>query len=185
VSTTAAPAGLSYALFGTVIGRCALVWSACGVAGLLLPEVHPEATARHARRRHPGAVPASPTPPVSDVIGRVAAHLAGTPDDLADVPLDVRGRPAFACRVWQATRAVPPGSTVSYRAIAVAVGEPDAARAVGRALGQNPCPILVPCHRVLAADGSLHGFSAPGGLATKRRLLEMEGALPPPQPVLF
>jgi methylated-DNA-[protein]-cysteine S-methyltransferase len=89
-----------------------------------------------------------------------------------------RSTPArpFAARVYAVTRAVGPGETTTYGAIARALGDPAAARSVGAALGANPTPIVVPCHRVLAADGSLHGFSAPGGIATKRRMLEIERA---------
>jgi methylated-DNA-[protein]-cysteine S-methyltransferase len=79
-------------------------------------------------------------------------------------------------RVREAVRSIPPGETATYGEIARAIGDPGAARAVGAALGSNPFPIVVPCHRVLAADGALHGFSAPGGIATKRRMLEIECA---------
>ncbi|MDQ1741010.1 MAG: methylated-DNA-[protein]-cysteine S-methyltransferase, partial [Pseudonocardiales bacterium] len=109
----------------------------------------------------------------------------GSGDDLADVELDLSGVPAFHRSVYQLTRGIRPGSTLSYGAIATELGLPGAARAVGRALGHNPCPIIVPCHRVLAADGSMHGFSANGGVATKRRMLQLEGALPPDEPTLF
>ena len=73
----------------------------------------------------------------------------------------------------------------TYGEIARAVGDPGAARAVGAALGANPFPVIVPCHRVLAADGALHGFSAPGGITTKRRMLELEGAPGFAQTTLF
>ena len=87
--------------------------------------------------------------------------------------------PEFNRRVFAVTRTVPPGETTSYGELAARIGEPGAAQAVGRALGQNPFPIVVPCHRVVAADGRLTGFSAPGGIDTKRRMLELEGALAP------
>ena len=93
--------------------------------------------------------------------------------------------PDFHRAVYRVTRGIPPGSTLSYGAIATELQLPGAARAVGRALGHNPCPIIVPCHRVLAADGSMHGFSAHGGVAAKRRMLQLEGALPPDEPTLF
>ncbi len=88
-------------------------------------------------------------------------------------------------RVYAATREIAPGSTASYGEVARAIGEPRAAREVGVALAQNPFPIIVPCHRVLAATGALHGFSAPGGIATKRRMLEIEGAPGFTQEALF
>ena len=103
----------------------------------------------------------------------------GEPDDLVGIALDTAGVPEFNRRVYAVTRTVPPGETTSYGAVAARIGEPGAAQAVGRALGQNPFPIVVPCHRVVAADGRLTGFSAPGGIDTKRRMLEIEGATAP------
>ncbi len=119
------------------------------------------------------------------MIERVISLLAGEFADFADVPLDPAGVPAFNQRVYEVTRGIPAGSTLCYGDIAGRLGQPGAARAVGRALGDNPYPIVVPCHRVLAADGTMHGFSAPGGIVTKRRLLQIEGALPPDEPTLF
>jgi len=87
--------------------------------------------------------------------------------------------------VYAATREIAPGATASYGEIARAIGAPGEAREVGAALGANPFPIVVPCHRVLAADGALHGFSAPGGIATKRRMLEIECAPGFTQQALF
>jgi O-6-methylguanine DNA methyltransferase len=92
------------------------------------------------------------------------------------VVLDESGIDAFRRDVYGAAREVPPGKTVSYGEIAHAIGKPDAPRAVGAALAENPFPIVVPCHRVLSAGGELHGFSAPGGITTKRRMLEIERA---------
>jgi methylated-DNA-[protein]-cysteine S-methyltransferase len=102
--------------------------------------------------------------------------MAGHARDLAAVPLDQRGVDDFRRAVYAATRRIPPGRTDSYGGIARAIGRPDAARDVGAALAQNPTPIIVPCHRVVAANGALTGFSAPGGLDTKRRMLQIEGA---------
>src|SRR5690606_31448990 len=87
------------------------------------------------------------------------------------------GRPEFDRRVYEAARAIPAGTTASYGEIAAQLGEPGAARAVGQSLGANPVPIIIPCHRVLAAGQRTGGFSAHGGVDTKRRLLEIEGAL--------
>ena len=89
------------------------------------------------------------------------------------------GVPEFHRRVYAAARTIPPGETWSYGEVAERIGERGGAQAVGQALGRNPFPIVVPCHRVLAADGALRGFSAPGGTATKRRMLEIEGAAAP------
>ena len=113
---------------------------------------------------------------VQAAIAGIVALLAGEPRDLREIGLDERGIDPFRQRVYRATREIGPGATASYGEIARAIGEPGAARAVGAALGSNPYPIIVPCHRVLAASGALHGFSAPGGIATKRRMLEIERA---------
>ncbi len=113
---------------------------------------------------------------VQDAIERIQASLRGEPVELADIPLDEAGLPEFHCRVYAAARRIARGSTRTYGVIAAELGDPGAARAVGQALGRNPWPIVVPCHRVLAAAGRPGGFSAPGGTATKMRLLAIEGA---------
>ncbi len=115
----------------------------------------------------------------------IVALLDGEPRDLREVVLDESGLEPFARHVYAATRAIDPGAVATYGEIARAVGDPGAARAVGAALGANPYPVIVPCHRVLAADGALHGFSAPGGITTKRRMLELEGAPGFAQTTLF
>jgi methylated-DNA-[protein]-cysteine S-methyltransferase len=114
--------------------------------------------------------------PVRAAVSGIVALLGGERPDLRDIVLDDSGVDAFRRAVYAATRAVGPGETATYGEIARAIGAPTAARGVGAALGSNPFPIVVPCHRVLAADGALHGFSAPGGIVTKRRMLEIECA---------
>jgi methylated-DNA-[protein]-cysteine S-methyltransferase len=116
------------------------------------------------------------TPAIADAVAGIVALLAGERRDLTDIPLDDERLDEFRRRVYAATREIGPGETATYGEIARAIGDPGAARAVGAALGSNPFPIVVPCHRVLAADGALHGFSAPGGITTKRRMLEIECA---------
>ncbi|CAO5233317.1 methylated-DNA--[protein]-cysteine S-methyltransferase [Frankia sp. AgKG'84/4] len=122
---------------------------------------------------------------VAAAISRMVGLLDGVPDDLADVRVDLSGTPEFHQRVYKVTRAIPPGGTLTYGEVADRLGMPGAAQAVGQALGRNPMPIVVPCHRVLAAGGAMHGFSAPGGVETKRRMLVIEGAVAPPPPTLF
>jgi methylated-DNA-[protein]-cysteine S-methyltransferase len=165
-----------YALFDTTLGRCAIAWSERGVVGTQLPGSDDAATRRRIARALPDAVESTPPPAVAAAIDAITGLLAGAPDDLASVTLDLHGVPEFHRRVYDVARAIPPGETRSYGDVAAALGEPGAAQAVGRALGRNPVPIVVPCHRVLAADGTLHGFSAPGGIETKRRMLALEGA---------
>jgi methylated-DNA-[protein]-cysteine S-methyltransferase len=154
--------------FETQLGRCAIRWSGAGISGVLLPQRSLESL--------PVYEPGANVPPfVRAAIEGIAAVMAGEPRDLRDVRLNEQGLDAFARMVYAATRTIPPGTTRTYGQIARALGRPDAARDVGAALGRNPFPIVVPCHRVVAADGALTGFSAPGGLATKRRMLELEG----------
>jgi methylated-DNA-[protein]-cysteine S-methyltransferase len=156
-------------LFKTAIGTCGVAWSEAGLTEVLLPR---SASLTGEPLIGGGDVPAT----VHAAIGGIVALLEGERPDLRDVALDERPLDDFRRRVYAATRAIGPGQTATYGEIARAIGAPGAARAVGAALGQNPYPIVVPCHRVLAADGSLHGFSAPGGIRTKRRMLEIEGA---------
>jgi methylated-DNA-[protein]-cysteine S-methyltransferase len=165
-----------YALFDTALGRCAIAWGERGIAGVELPGSDDAATRRRVARAHPGAVESVPPPDVAEAIDAIVRLFDGEPDDLMSIDLDMDGLPEFHRRVYEAARAIPPGETRSYGEVAAALGEPGAAQAVGRALGRNPFPIVVPCHRVLAANGALHGFSAPGGLDTKRRMLAIEGA---------
>jgi methylated-DNA-[protein]-cysteine S-methyltransferase len=167
----------SFCLFPTAIGSCAIAWSDRGVTSVWLPErTEPQTRTRIARRR-PQATESTPPPFVANAIDSIAALLDGSARDLTDVPLDFDDTvPAFHRRVYAVTRTIKPGTTLSYGEIAARLGEPDAARAVGQALGRNPIPIIVPCHRVLAANGGTGGFSAPGGTATKLRMLAIEGA---------
>jgi methylated-DNA-[protein]-cysteine S-methyltransferase len=153
--------------FETALGRCVIRWSEAGVSGVSLPGT----PSRLPTYEVASGVPAF----VRNAIEGIVAVMAGEPRDLRDVPLDEQGIDAFARSVYAATRTIPPGTTRTYGAIAREIGGPDGPREVGAALGQNPFPIIVPCHRVVAANGALTGFSAPGGLATKRRMLQLEG----------
>jgi methylated-DNA-[protein]-cysteine S-methyltransferase len=164
------------ALFDTAIGRCGVAWGGHGVAGIQLPEASDRDTLARMFHRFPTAAELVPPPEVQVVIDRISALLRGETSDLGTVALDMDGVPEFHRRVYEAARAIPPGKTLSYGDIAKRVGAPGAARAVGQALGRNPFPIVVPCHRVLAAGGKIGGFSAQGGVATKRRMLAIEGA---------
>jgi methylated-DNA-[protein]-cysteine S-methyltransferase len=158
--------------FETAIGTCAVQWNDAGLTGVWLPGRLP-------------APQADPPESVLAAIEAIQALLAGEARDLHEVTLDTAGIDEFRLRVYAATRAVGPGAVATYGEIARTIGSPDAARAVGAALGSNPFPIVVPCHRVLAANGALHGFSAPGGIATKRRMLEIERAPGFTQAALF
>jgi len=165
-----------FALFDTAIGRCGIAWGGHGVTGVQLPEAGEPETRARMLQRFPAAGEATPPPEVQGVIDRIVALLRGEASDLSSIPLDMDQVPAFHRRVYEVARAIPPGMTLSYGDIAARVGAPGAARAVGQALGRNPFPIVVPCHRVLAAGGKIGGFSAQGGVITKRRMLAIEGA---------
>lgn len=172
-----------FALFDTTIGPCGIAWNGRGVAGVQLPEGSPDETRARLRRRFPDAREAPPPAPVRRAIDGVVALLRGEPSELDAVTLDMEGVPPFHRRVYEVARTIPPGATLSYGEVAARMGEPGAARDVGQALGQNPFAIIVPCHRVLAANGKVGGFSARGGVRTKLRLISSErakghGALP-------
>lgn len=174
-----------FVLFDTIIGRCGVAWGDRGLIGLQLPESSPGAAWAKLRKRFPDAVEDEPTAEIEAIIERVRGLLAGGRDDLTDIPLDLDGQPAFNLRVYEIARAITPGETSTYGEVAKAMGEPGAARAVGKALGENPWPIVVPCHRVLGASGNMGGFSAPGGAETKARLLTLEKARTDAVPTLF
>ncbi len=153
-----------FALFDTAIGWCGIAWGPRGIVGVQLPEGSAPATRARLLRRFPDAGEAPPR---------------GEPKALDDVPLDMEGLPEFNRRVYEVARTIPWGATLSYGEIAKRLGDPGVARDVGQALGQNPFAIVVPCHRVLAAGGKWGGFSARGGVSTKRRLLSIEAAQRP------
>jgi methylated-DNA-[protein]-cysteine S-methyltransferase len=165
-----------FTLFDSPIGRCGVVWGASGISALQLPEGREDRTRARILTRFPEAREESPPPGVQSAIGRIKGLLRGDANDLSDVALDMTEVPPFDRRVYEVTRTIPPGATLSYGEVALRLGSRGAARAVGRALGRNPFAIIVPCHRVVAAGGKVGGFSAGGGVATKRRLLEIERA---------
>jgi len=155
------------------------------VAGASLPESSEARLRARLALRFPGATEASPPPPVAEAIALVERQLGGEKIDLAPVDLDLDATTNFEDAVYAAARRIPCGEVRTYGEIAEAIGEPGAARAVGAALGRNPVPIIIPCHRVLGSTGKAGGFSAPGGTATKFRMLEIEGARRPGDPELF
>lgn len=179
-----APDSLGFALFDTAIGRCGVAWSGRGLVAVQLPEATDAATRARLQRSAPEAREIAPPPEIRAAIDGIVALLAGTPVDLTAVPLDLTDVPPFHRRIYAVARAIPPGATMTYGEIAERVGAPGAARAVGQAMGRNPFPLVMPCHRVLAAGNRPGGFSAPGGVTTKRRLLAIEGvALEAPLPL--
>ena len=152
--------------FSTVFGRCALAWEDAGVTGFQLPEAE-------VRADDAGEAPEG----IAALADRVQRHLAGEWQDFSDVRYDFARVTEFQRRVYRAALAVKAGHTYTYGELAAALElEPGASRAVGHALGTNPWPLLVPCHRFVGAGGKMTGFSASGGVRTKARLLTLEGA---------
>lgn len=176
---------LGYTLFETAIGACAIAWSEHGIVALQLPEAEPAATEARLKRRYPDATSAAPPKEISDAIVAIVVLTSGAAKDLSAVRLDLKNVGDFERRVYDAARTIPPGETATYGEIARRVGESSAAQAVGKALGRNPVAIIVPCHRVLAADGKTGGFSAHGGVETKLKLLSIEKARTGGGPSLF
>lgn len=176
---------MQFALFATAIGSCGIAWGRRGIVWLQLPQKDEAQARRRALHRFPEAAETRPPPGVDLAIRDIVTLLAGGGGDLARIALDMGGVPEFDGRVYEATRAVPPGRTSTYGEIAARIGVPGAQRAVGAALGRNPFPIVVPCHRVLAAGGRTGGFSARGGVATKLAMLTIEGAHLGDMPTLF
>jgi methylated-DNA-[protein]-cysteine S-methyltransferase len=172
-------------IFETAAGFCGIAWSEKGISGFRLPGDSAEATERHLRRRVPNAVPGTPPASVYKVIAAVKRYFAGEIIDFSDVPVDLDGQEAFFQQIYAELRQVGWGETTTYGTLAKALGAgPEAARDVGQAMAKNPVPLIIPCHRVLAAGGKVGGFSAPGGSVAKARMLQLEGvSLAPPPPV--
>lgn len=160
---------MPHADFPTALGACRIAWQDDRLTGFRLPDATSAVTGPDAG--------APPPPWVATIIARVQRHLQGDLQDFSDVSYAFTQVGEFAAEVYRALLAIKPGQTCSYGDLARALGHPPAAsRAVGHALGANPWPLLVPCHRVVAGDGRMNGFSAPGGIRTKLRLLALEGA---------
>lgn len=163
-----------FALFETQLGACALVWTTRGVAGVNLPEGSEEKTRARIARRFPEAAEASPPPEISRIIEDIVKLIAGEKIDFSYVSLDHAPLPEFSQRVYAIVRTIPIGNTLTYGDIARQLGSVSLSREVGQAMGRNPTPIIMPCHRVVASSGRTGGFSAPGGVDTKMKLLSIE-----------
>lgn len=162
-------------LFETALGACGIAWAEHGIIGIQLPEVDAAATRRRLARRFPDLKEANPSGAVRAAEASMTALLAGGSPELSSIELDMRAVPPFDQRVYAEVRRIPRGATATYGELAARLGDPGLARDVGQALGANPFPIVIPCHRVLAAAGT-GGFSARGGVATKMRMLAIEEA---------
>ncbi len=166
----------AFAVFEAKSGTCAIAWSHGGICGLRLPGDETEQAERAIRRRFAGAERASPIPEIADVIDRVRAYFEGERCDFSDLPLDLSAQTDLYRQIYLATRRLGWGSTTTYGGLA---GElqlgPAGAWTVGQAMAKNPIPLIIPCHRVLAAGRRIGGFSAPGGSDSKLRMLKLEG----------
>ena len=173
----------SYCLFETQLGTCGIAWRTPAdsdappiVTAVQLPGATPQATESRIARKAGSSQRSAPPAEIAAIIEKIRKHLEGELQDFRGIALDLEDVGPFFRQVYEATREIPAGQTRTYGEIAKAVGHPLAAQEVGQAMAKNPVPIIVPCHRVSAAGGKLGGFSAPGGPATKAKLLALEGA---------
>jgi methylated-DNA-[protein]-cysteine S-methyltransferase len=174
-----------FTIFDTSIGKCGIAWGPRGVSAVQLPMGSEDKTRARIRQRYGEIAEVPPPSEVQHAIDGIVELLEGKPNDLADVVLDLEGVPEFHRGVYEIARTIPPGQTMTYGDIAKRLGGVELSRDVGQALGHNPCPVVVPCHRVLAAGGKPGGFSANGGVATKLKMLAIEGAVVNHTPSLF
>jgi methylated-DNA-[protein]-cysteine S-methyltransferase len=166
-------------VFKTARGFCGIAWSDAGITAFRLPVNTPEAAERLLRRRVPDAEPGTPPTEVVRAISATQAYFEGEEVDFSRFQLDLGQQSDLFDRIYTAVRGLRWGETTTYGALAKALGVgPEAARDVGQAMAHNPVPLIIPCHRVLAAGGKIGGFSAPGGAASKARMLELEGIHP-------
>ncbi|MGD9923377.1 MAG: methylated-DNA--[protein]-cysteine S-methyltransferase [Pseudorhodoplanes sp.] len=173
----------NYLSFHTAMGFCGIAWNDVGIVCFRLPAASAAAADRLILRRHPQAAPGLPPAPVADAVAAATRYFEGQETDFSDCALDLGAQKPFFARVYDTVRALKWGQTTTYGAVAKDLGAgPEAARDVGQAMATNPVPLIIPCHRVLAAGGKVGGFSAPGGSAAKARMLALEGVRTQPLP---
>lgn len=174
-----------FAIFETTLGHCGITWTRRGIAGVDLPAGSEEKTRARVKKRFPEAIETPPSPEIQKIVSEVVALIAGEKIDFSHVVLDHAPLPEFSKRVYEIVRAIPIGHTLTYGDIAKKLGDVALSREVGQAMGKNPTPIIMPCHRVVAASGKTGGFSAPGGVDTKMKLLSIERRHGNHAPTLF
>ena len=174
-----------YTVFDTTAGRCAIAWGARGIVGVQLPDAREIDTRRGLLRRFPEARESRPSPGAEQAIEIIVALLRGQASQTSDLLLDLDGVVAFNRRVYEMARMIPRGETMTVAELAKRLGASGAVHSVAQALARNPFPVLVPCHRVLAAAGDPGPACANAGVISKRRLLSLEGAGPGAAPSLF
>jgi len=163
---------LCYSAWPTAWGPMGAVAGPKGLLRLLLPHYQLDEVRELLAWEHPGATPNDE--PFAALAERSRAYFNGEAVSFDDLPCDLPGERTFSGQVLRACRAIPYGRTVNYGQLAKDIGRPDAARAVAGQMSKNPLPLVIPCHRVTYADGRLGGFSAPGGVDLKRRMLALE-----------
>ncbi len=166
---------MQYRVFDTALGPMAVGWTDIGISRVLLPG--DAASQMHERLGAAGGIEAPAGQP--ELVSRIVAYAEGARDDFADVVLDLDGVPTANRRIYEHIRSLGWGETTTYGAIARWLGDVALSRAVGAAMGANPIPLIVPCHRVLAADGRTGGFSSPRGVRAKMEMLAHEKAASP------
>jgi len=169
-------------VFETKLGFAAIAWNEAGVTRFNLPGPKESATDRFG-----GATPAEPPAPIAAIVDLAQRYFAGERMEFDGIELDLSQVDPFRRAIYDALRKVGFGETVTYGELAKRVGakEPQAAQDVGVAMARNPVPLIIPCHRVLAAGGKLGGFSAPGRTETKQKMLALEGVFIGNQPRLL
>ena len=174
----------SYRLFETAHGVAAIAWHTGGIVSFRLPASAPEATERAVLRQLPNAIADEPSPAIAATIAAARRYFDGEKVDFSGVAVDLGAQQPFFTQVYETVRRLGWGQTTTYGAVARELGAgPEAARDVGQAMASNPIPLIIPCHRVLAAGGKVGGFSAPGGSTSKLKMLAIEGIdLSPPEP---
>lgn len=163
-------------VFDTALGEFGIGWTDAGIARVLLPGG--DRAEMLERMDGQGAQPGEPTRAVGAVINLIEDYAEGEAVDFSGVPLDLLNVPAFNRRAYELLLTIGWGQTTTYGALARQLGDVSLSRAVGAAMGANPIPLIIPCHRVLASDGRPGGFSAPGGARAKLKMLALEGVSP-------
>jgi methylated-DNA-[protein]-cysteine S-methyltransferase len=181
---SAVPSDVSHTLVDTALGAIGLAWRATprGVAivRLQLPTGDQAATEQALTRRLDSARATALPEEIERIAGMIRAYAAGDSVDFSGVEVDVGPVEPIRRAIYAALRKLGHGETLTYGELADRAGFPGLAQAVGQAMGRNPVPLIIPCHRVLAAGGKLGGFSAPGGVTTKERMLKLERAIAEP-----
>ncbi len=174
---TSEPTATHHHVFDTAIGPCGVAWNDRGLSAVQLPEKDRATTERRLVAKAASAGAAEPPPAIAAVVADIQRCLAGEAVDFAAVAVDLSGLDPFRQKLYETMRALPWGETTTYGDLAKKLGATgwEGARDVGEAMGRNPVPVVIPCHRVLAAGGKLGGFSAHGGAKTKAKLLALEG----------